>query len=111
MTERSGESLISLGFAWPDRGDEAVGFVEVDGEVFVADLVEFDGYPALDADVGWAEVSFWVALDERGLGTGFGWNVDGNVTVVMVIVGEHAEDFFASEESGLAVRELLVGVG
>ena len=36
-----------------------MGFVEVDGEVFVADLVEFDGYPALYANVGGA---LWMSV-------------------------------------------------
>ena len=88
-----------------------MGFVEVDGEVFVADLVEFDGYPTLYADVGGAEVGARGALDERGLRTGLGRNVYGDVAVLVMIIGEHAEDLFAGEEGGLAMGELLGGFG
>jgi hypothetical protein len=91
--------------------DQAPGFEEVPGEFVVCYLVEFDAYPAAYAYVGWFEEFSGRGADERHLGSGNGWNPDGYVAVVMVIVGEHGEDFLADEEGGFAVRELLGGAG
>ena len=83
----------------------------MDSQVFVVDLGEFDADPAVDSDVGWAEVGLGVAVDESGLGSGLGGDPDRDVAALVVVVGEHAEDFLAGEEGGFAVGDLFGDVG
>ena len=49
-------------------------------------------------------------MDEGWLGTRSGRKPDGNVAIIVVVVGEHDEDAFAGEEGGCAVGELFGGI-
>ena len=77
----------------------------------VADSVEFDAYPAAYTYVGRLEECLWRGSCEVLLGSRCGWNPDGYVAVVVVVVVEHGEDLLIDEEGWFAVRELFGGGG
>lgn len=83
----------------------------MEGEVFIADPAEFNANPTPMADIGRSEEGIGVVFDEDGLETGRDGQPDGNVTIIMVVVGEHDKDLLLDEEGWFAVRELFAGFG
>jgi hypothetical protein len=98
MTIKDGEELL-----W---SDETPGVEDMEGQLLIADFAKFDADPTSYSNVGRLEVlSERTAAKERLLGSGRRGDPDGDVSVVMMIVGEHSEDLFIDEKRRFAVRE------
>jgi hypothetical protein len=97
MTVKDGEELL--------RSDETPGVQDMEGEFPIADFAELDADPTLYSNVRRFEVLSGRTAKERLLSSGRGGNPDGDVTVVVMIVGEHREDFFIDEERRFSMRE------
>jgi hypothetical protein len=75
--------------------------------LLVVDLLDFDADPASYPDVGRAEVRPGLVVDQRLLNAWGGSDPDRDVAVAMVVVGEHGENAFRSEECRHAMRLLF----
>lgn len=80
-------------------------------QFFVADTPEFNADPAFDADIGGLEEFFRRGMDEGILKSFQRGNPDGDVPIVVVIVGEHYVDFLVDEKRGLAMRDFFGRAG
>jgi hypothetical protein len=92
-------------------GGSPPGVEDVTGEFIVVDAIEFDTDPPAPADVRRFEEFGGRATDESLLVAGCGRDPDGDVSIVMVVVGEHREDLVVNEEGGFAVGEFFGGCG
>jgi len=99
------------GGAEPFGSGEAPRVEDVAGEFVIVDLIEFDADPTADANVRWSEESVGRVTDEGLLGAWSDGKPDGDVSVVMMVVGEHGEDLVVYEEGWFTVGEFLGGGG
>jgi len=103
--------------AWSALGQQTLGgnqfpcSLDVKTEVIIADLSEFDADPTAMAHIRWIEKSFGVGLDEGRLDARQGGKINGNMTIVVVIVDEHDEYSSVDEKGGFAVGKFFGGVG
>ena len=74
-------------------------------EVFVTDPIQFDADPAARPDIGWFEVRIGLRLYERRLKTGWYGKPYCDVTIIVMVVGEHDKNLILHKEGGLAVRK------
>jgi len=79
-------------------------------EFFVADVFEFDSDPALDADVRRPVINLRRFLYEGLLQPGRRGNPDGDVSVVVMIVGDMAKMSGQSQPTLDAIRKLAVAL-
>ena len=91
------------------RRDQSPGFVQVQSQLFIADAFELDANPTAHANVGRPVKFFRRRFDQRLLDTNRRRDHNRDVPVLVMIVGAHGEDFFADEESRLAMRKFLGG--
>ena len=91
--------------------NQTPGLPKVRFELFVADAIDLDSYPPPNADVRRPVKLFRRLLNQRLLHSDCGWDGHRDVTIAMMIIREHSEDFFANKPGGLAVRNLLPGFG
>ena len=73
-------------------------------QLFVADAVEFNADPTAHADVGRPVELLGRTFDQHSLDSRRRRYNNGDMPIVVVIIRERGEDFFANKESGLAVR-------
>ena len=76
-------------------------------ELFIADGAQFDADPSAHADIRRAEELLWLAFDQHGLQARRRSDPHGDVSIVVMIVGEHCIDFLFGEEGRLAVRDFF----
>ena len=74
-------------------------------EAFVADPIQLDANPAACPDIRWFEVRFGVRLYERRLKTGWYRQPYCDVTIIVMVVGEHHKNLILHKEGRLAVRK------
>jgi hypothetical protein len=78
-------------------------------KLFVANLLKLDADPAAHSNIGRTKEFFRFGLDQGRLKARRRRNPNGNVAIVVVVIGEHCVDFFRDEKSGFAVRKPLRG--
>lgn len=76
-------------------------------KIVITNSIEINSNPARRAHIWRPEISFWRALDQRSLQTRRRRNPYGDVSVLVMIVGEHRKYSLVYEKSWLAVRKLL----
>jgi len=80
------------------------------GEIIVADLTELDADPSAGANIRRLVVTLRIGADQRGLRARLGRNPDGNMPIVVMVVGAHCKDALAGEKRRLAMRHLLARI-
>lgn len=92
-------------------GDELPRGLNVITQVRVADVSEFDTHPTAKAHVRWIEKGGGIGFDERRLHPGRNGQPDGDMTILVVVVGEHDKHFVVDKKGGFAVRNFFARVG
>jgi len=90
-----------LQFRWRDKPP---GFAYVKGQLLIVDPTKLNANPAAHADVGRPVELLGRTFDQHSLDSRRRRYNNGDMPIVVVIIRERGEDFFANKESGLAVR-------
>ena len=86
------------------RGNQLPCFMNMDGQLFIADSIQLDAYPAAHANIRRPVEFFRVFFDQHFLNANRRGYRDRNMSVVVMIVGKHREDFLLNEPGRFAVR-------
>ena len=75
----------------------------MESQFLIADVWEFNAYPAGAANIGRPVKFIWARFDQGRLNANGGWDHYGNVPIVVMIDGAHSKDLLTNEEGGFAV--------
>src|SRR5262249_28333822 len=83
--------------------DHSPGLAQMRGEFIIRNMIQVNSDPSAHADVRRFEELLRLCFDQHGLNAERRRTPDGDAPVVVMIIGEHCEDFLADEESRFAM--------
>ena len=79
----------------------------MEGQIVIVHAVEFDAYPSAHANVRWQEEPLRLSSEQHWLHSLWYRYPDGNVPIIVMIVGEHDVNLLSHKESRLAVGKFF----